>query len=76
MKESPAMLSLGKMCEENPSGQTSNLTNNGRTIECKKNNHIPLVVPGVQDTEHQNQSSDRPETGTSWGDHERNVEAQ
>ena len=53
-KESPAVLSLGKMCEENGfwhewhPGHPSCLIKNGRNIGCKTDNHVPLVVPGVQ----------------------------
>ena len=59
VKESPAVLSLGKLCVENGfsyewhPGQPSYLIENGKKIECNTDNHIPLVVPGVQETEHQ-----------------------
>ena len=39
-------------CEWRP-GQPSYLIKNGKNIECKTDNHFPLVVPGVQATEHQ-----------------------
>ena len=32
--------------------RTVNPIKNGRTVECKTDNHIPLVVPGVQLTDH------------------------
>ena len=54
LKESPVVLSMGKLCEKNGHsyewhpGQPSYLFKNGRNIECKTDNHIPLVVPGVK----------------------------
>ena len=53
LKELPAILSLGKLYEQNGysyqwhPGQPSYPIKNGRTIECKTDNHSPLVVPGV-----------------------------
>ena len=54
LKESPAVLSLRNLCEEHGSsceghpGQPSFLIKTWKNIECKTDNHIPLVVPGVQ----------------------------
>ena len=65
-RESPAVLSLGELCEENGyshewyPGQPSYL-------KCKTDNHIPLVVPGVQAAAHPNQNSGRVEATTSCG---------
>ena len=39
-------------------GQRKYLTKNGRNIECNNDNRIPLVVPGVQATEHQTEVLD------------------
>ena len=73
LKESPAVLSLGTLCEENGysnkwhPGLPSYLIQNGKKVDCKTDNHIPLIVPNVQATEHQTVSSGRPEADTSCG---------
>ena len=52
LDETPAVLSLGKLCEDHGysyewvSGQKPRLTKEGKTITCKIDNHVPLVVPG------------------------------
>ena len=82
LKESPAVLSLGKLCEENGSsydrhrGQPSCPIKNGRTIECNTEIAIPLVVPGVQVTEHQTEDLDGWKQTQAVGDHERRVETE
>ena len=49
----PAVLSLGKLCGEHGcsyewiSGQKPRLTKNGKSIPCKKDNFVSLVVPGL-----------------------------
>ena len=51
--ETPAVISLGKLCEDYgytnhwTSGQKPHLTGNGKRIDCKKSNHVPFVVPGL-----------------------------
>ena len=61
LKELPAVLSLGTLCEANGYSydshewhpdQPSILIKNGRNIECKTSKNIPLVVPGAQATKH------------------------
>ena len=53
LEETPAVLSLGKLCEDHGysnewvSGQEPRLTKNGKSITCKTDNFVPLVVPGV-----------------------------
>ena len=65
LKESPAVLSLRKKCQEHgcsyawQPGQPPCLVNHGRYIECKTNNHIA--------TEHQTESFEWPEADTSCG---------
>ena len=60
-------------CELHP-GQPSYLIKNGRNFECKTDNHIPLVVPGVQAAVHQTRAlGDRRQT-RAVGDHERQAE--
>ena len=74
LKEAPRYFSLGKMraesgysCEWHP-GQLSYLIKDGRNIECKTDNHISLLVPGVQATVHQTKAvGDRKQAGTGCG---------
>ena len=49
----PAVLSLGKLCEDNgysyewTSGQKPQRTKNGRRIQCNTDNYVPIVVRGL-----------------------------
>ena len=76
----PAALSLCKVCEENSyscerhPGQPSYLIKNGRNIECKTDNHIPLVVPSAQASEHQTKALEERKRTPAVGDHELKVE--
>ena len=51
LDETPAVLSLGKLFEDHGyshdwvSGQKPRLTPNGKTITCRVDNHVHLVVP-------------------------------
>ena len=51
--DTPAVLSLGKLCEDHgytyhwTSGQKPHLIQNGRKINCNTANYVPFVVPGV-----------------------------
>ena len=53
LEETPAVLSLGKLCEDHvytyhwTSGQKPHLTKNGKKIYCKISNYVPFVVPGL-----------------------------
>ena len=53
LEETPAVLSLGKLCSEHgcsyewENGETPRLTTNGKTITCTNDNLVPLVVPGL-----------------------------
>ena len=53
LEETPAVLSLGKLCEDHGysyewvTGQKQQLTKDGKTIICKTDNFVPLVVPGL-----------------------------
>ena len=53
LDDTPAVLSLGKLCEEHGkifewvSGQKPHLTKHGKKILCKTDNFVPLVVPGL-----------------------------
>ena len=59
LKKTPAVLALGKLCEETSNSyewriQISHHTSlRMRSIECKTDNHILLVVLSVQATHHQ-----------------------
>ena len=52
-EETPAVLLLGKLCEnhgysyESICGQKPRLTKNGKSTNCKTDNVVPLVVPGL-----------------------------
>ena len=53
LKNTPAVLSLGKLCDENGysyewiNGQQPLLTKNGTRIHCNTENFVPIVVPGL-----------------------------
>ena len=53
LEETPAVLSLGKLCSEHgcpyewENGETPRSTQNGKTITCIMDNFVPLVVPGL-----------------------------
>ena len=53
LEETPEVLSLGKLCEDHRysyecvSGQKPRLTKDGKSIICKTDNFVPLVVPGL-----------------------------
>ena len=56
LEETPAVLSLGKLCEDHgytyhrTSGQKSYLTKKGKRIDCNISNYVPFVVPGLSTT--------------------------
>ena len=53
LEQTPAVLSLGKLCEDHgytfhwTCGQKPHLTKNGKRINCKISNYVPFVVPGL-----------------------------
>ena len=53
LDNTPAVLSLGKLCDENGysyewiNGQKPHLTKNGIRIICNTENFVPIVVPGL-----------------------------
>ena len=63
LEETPAVLSLGKLCEDHGyscewiSGQKPRLTKEEKTIVCKTDNFVPLVVPGLSTSSGSNSSS-------------------
>ena len=66
LEETLAVLSLGKLCKDHGyshewvSGQEPRLTNNGKSIICKTNNFVPLVVPGLSVNSGSSSSSTAP----------------
>ena len=53
LENTPAVLSLGKLCDENGysyewiNGQKPHLIKNGFRIQCDTENFVPIVVPGL-----------------------------
>ena len=53
LKDTPAFLSLGKLCDEHGysyewiNGQKPHLIKNGIQIQCNTENFVPIVVPGL-----------------------------
>ena len=53
LEETPAVLSLGKLCEDHgqtyhwTSGRNPQLTKKGKNINCNIANYVPFVVPGL-----------------------------
>ena len=53
LENTPAVLSLGKLCDVNGysdewiNGQKSHLIKNGIRIQCNTENFVPIVVPGL-----------------------------
>ena len=53
LEETPAVLSLGKLCEDHgytchrTRSQKPHLTKNGNGIDCNISNYVPFVVPGL-----------------------------
>ena len=53
LEDTPAVLSLGKLCDENGycyewiNGQKPHLVKNGIRIQCNTENFVPIVVPGL-----------------------------
>ena len=53
LENTPAVLSLGKLCDENVysyewiNGQKPHLIINGIRIQCNTENFVPIVVPGL-----------------------------
>ena len=53
LENTPAVLSLGKLCDENGyshewiNGQKQHLIQNGIRIQCNTENFVPIVVPGL-----------------------------
>ena len=71
LEDTSAVLSLGKLCEEHGysyewvSGQKRRLTKEGKTIVCKTDNFVPLVVPGLSSISGAGSSSTSPSQDSS-----------
>ena len=63
LENTPAVLSLGKLCDENGysyqwiKGQKPHLIKNGIRIECNTENFVPIVVPGLSTSSSSRSSS-------------------
>ena len=71
LDDTPAVLTLGKLCEEHgyahewASGQKPRLTKQGKNILCKTENIVPLVVPGLSSSFGTSSSSTSPPQNSS-----------
>ena len=65
LENTPAVLSLGKLCDENRysyewiNGQKPHLIKNGIRIICKTENFVPIVVPGLSSSSSGSSSTSR-----------------
>ena len=63
LENTPAVLSLGKLCDENGysyewiNGQKPHLIKNGIRIQCNTENFVPIVVPGLSSSSSSSSSS-------------------
>ena len=70
LENTPAVLSLGKLCEESgysyhwTSGQKPHLIKNGKKIHCDTSNHVPFVVPGLSTSSSTSSSSTSPSSSS------------
>ena len=65
LENTPAVLSLGKLCDENGysyewiNGQKPHLIKNGIRIICNTENFVPIVVPGLSSSSYGSSSTSR-----------------
>ena len=75
LENTPAVLSLGKLCDENGysyewiHGQKPHLIKNGIRIQCNTENFVPIVVPGLSSS---SSSSSHPSTSMTHSRQESN----
>ena len=68
LENTPAVLSLGKLCDENGysyeriNGQKPHLIKNGIRIQCNTENFVPIVVPGLSSSSSSSSHSSTPVT--------------
>ena len=74
LENTPAVLSLGKLCDENGysyewiNGQKPHLIKDGIRIQCNAENFVPIVVPGLSSS---SSSSSHPSTSMTPSRQER-----
>ena len=76
LKESRAVLSLGKVCEENGYSYEWHPGQPSYLIKHRLDNWHPQVVPGVQATEHQTKALGDRKPAQAVGDHELHAETE
>ena len=75
LENTPAVLSLGKLCDENGysfewiNGQEPHLIKNGIRMQCNTENFVPIVVPGLSSS---SSSSSHPSTSMTPSSQESN----
>ena len=68
LEDTPAVLSLGKLCDEHGysyewiNGQKPHLIKNGIRIQCNTENLVPIVVPGLSTSSSSSSSTSPPMT--------------
>ena len=71
LENTPAVLSLGKLCDENGysyewiNGQKPHLINNGIQMHCNTVNFVPIVVPGLSASSSSSSSTSTPMTSST-----------
>ena len=75
LKDTPAVLSQGKLCDEHGysyewiNGQKPHLIKNGIRIQCNTENFVPIVVPGLSSSSSSSSSTSTPTTPSREIDH-------
>ena len=75
LENTPAMLSLGKLCDEHGysyewiNGQKPHLIKNGIRIQCNTENFVPIVVPGLSASSSSGSDSSTSRTLSRQGSH-------
>ena len=75
LENTPAVLSLGKLCDENGysyewiNGQKPHLIKNGIRIQCNTENFVPIVVPGLSTNSSSGSDSSTSRTLSRQGSH-------
>ena len=71
LEDTPAVLSLGKLCDKNGysyewiNGQKTHLIKNGIRIQCNTENFVPIVVPGLSTSSSSSSSTSTPTTSST-----------
>ena len=75
LENTPAVLSLGKLCDENGyssewiNGQKPHLIKNGIRMQCNTENFVPIVVPGLSASSSSGSDSSTSRTLSRQGSH-------